>query len=71
MYQSSPDLSGWFRLEGKSREIFYVIIPTKLCSLNFGFGGLAGGASPAAPPPSLGTPLVFLMEKDGIEDRFL
>jgi hypothetical protein len=57
MYQSSADVSSWFRLKGKSRKTFDIIVPTKSVIFNFqiwGFGG--GGLQPGSPPP-LGAPL--------------
>jgi hypothetical protein len=52
-YWSSADFSGWFRLNIKSRKTFDIIIPTKLCFLNFSFWefGGGGGCRAAAPLP--------------------
>jgi hypothetical protein len=54
MYWSSAYFSGWFRLKGKSRKTFDIIISTNSCYLNSGLGVL-GGLQRCS--PTLGVPL--------------
>jgi hypothetical protein len=49
MYWSSADFSGWFRLRGKSRQNFDIIISTKSVFFKFRFWGFEGAA--ARQPP--------------------
>jgi hypothetical protein len=55
MYWSSADFIGWFRLKGKSRKTFDIMISRKCFFFNFGFVGFGGAA--ARLPPSFGAPL--------------
>jgi hypothetical protein len=59
MYWSSADSIGLFRLKGKSRKTFDIIISTKcVFFLNFGLGILRGfGAAARQPLPLLCSPL--------------
>jgi hypothetical protein len=50
MYYSPADLSVWFRLKGKSRKTFDIIIPTKYVFFKLRFWGDLGGCSLAGPP---------------------
>jgi hypothetical protein len=59
MYWSSTDFSGWFRLKGKSRKTFDIIISTNFFFfLHFGFGGFWWGLQPPwLPLPPVDAPL--------------
>jgi hypothetical protein len=48
MYLSSVDFSGWFRLKGKSRNTFDIIISTKSVLFKFRFWWVLGSCSPAS-----------------------
>jgi hypothetical protein len=56
IWRENADFSGWFRLMGKSRKIFDIILSTKSVSFKFRFWGF-GRAAARQPPPPLGAPL--------------
>ena len=56
MYYTSAYFRGWFRLKGKSRETFDIIVSTKYVFLKI---SILRGYSPATSPPVGGAPVLI------------